>query len=105
MAADDCRAGCLVVTICTEKSWKHPTTGNRIGLNGLIAMLNEEAHRLTYKLGGTIRLMAKGLDLRPRLKTERAATAGSKKRKRQRPKPKAHAKKMPKARKGPAPLR
>jgi hypothetical protein len=85
MAAEDCRAGCLVVTIRSNKTWAHPDGGVRLDLMGLIAMLNEEATRLTAELGGSIRLMAKGLDLRPRLKTERAATAKSKKRKPQKP--------------------
>jgi hypothetical protein len=72
MAADDCRAGCLAVTIRSDKSWTHPDDRTRLDLNGLIAMLNEEANRLTAELGGSIRLVAKGLDLRPRLRTERA---------------------------------
>jgi hypothetical protein len=91
MAAEDCRAGCLVVTIRTNKTWTHPDHGARLDLSGLVAMLNEEASRLTAELGGSIRLMAKGLDLRPRLKTERAAAAKPRRRK---PAPKA--KKAPK---------
>jgi hypothetical protein len=83
MAAEDCRAGCLVVTIRSNKTWTHG--GVRLDLSGLIAMLNEEASRLTAELGGSIRLMARGLDLRPRLKTERAATAKLKKRKPRKP--------------------
>lgn len=86
MAADDCRAGCLVVTVRSGKTWTHPKNGKRLDLNGLIAMLNEEANRLAAKLGGSIRLMAKGLDLRPRLQTERATTG-----KQGKPKPKKSA--------------
>jgi hypothetical protein len=89
MAAEDCRAGCLVVTIRSNKTWTHPETRTRLDLGGLIAMLNEEASRLTAELGGSIRLMAKGLDLRPRLKTERAATAKRKKSKPRKSVPKA----------------
>lgn len=86
MAAEDCRAGCLIVTIRSDKTWTHPDRRRtRIDLNGLIVMLNEEASRLTTKLGGSIRLMAKGLDLRPRLKTERATTAKPKRRKPNKP--------------------
>lgn len=85
MAADDCRAGCLVVTIRSDKTWTHPENRTRLELNGLIAMLNEEASRLTAELGGSIRLMAKGLDLRPRLQTERATTRNPKKRKSKKP--------------------
>jgi hypothetical protein len=72
MAADECRAGCLLVTIAREREWKHPKTGKKIGFEQLIAVLNEEAERLSQELGG-VSLMAKGLDLRPRLKTEKQA--------------------------------
>ena len=69
MAADDCRAGCLLVTIARDREWEHPQTGKRIGLEELMALLNEEAGRLS--IGGTAKLMAKVLDLRPRLGTEK----------------------------------
>lgn len=69
MAADDCRAGCLLVTIAKDRKWRHPKTGKRIGFDGLISVLQEEAERLSKELGGTAKLMAKGLDLRPRLRT------------------------------------
>jgi hypothetical protein len=71
MAADECRAGCLVVTIARERRWKHPKTGKRIDFGTLIAVLNEEAERLSHELGGAAKLMVKGLDLRPRLGTEK----------------------------------
>lgn len=91
MAAEDCRAGCLVVTIRSNKTWTHPDSGKRLDLDGLIAMLNEDAGRLTAELGGSIRLIAKGLNLRPRLKTERAAIMKEKKSK---PRKSAKAKKV-----------
>jgi hypothetical protein len=73
MAAEDCRSGCLLVTIASHKTWRHPDTKKRLDFDGLIAMLNEEANRLSLEIGGAVRVMAKGLDLRPRLSTERAA--------------------------------
>jgi hypothetical protein len=75
MAAEDCRSGCLVITLASDKTWRHPSTNQSLDFVGLIAMLNEEAKRLSDELGGTVRLMVKGYDLRPRLKTERAAKA------------------------------
>ncbi len=72
MAADDCRAGCLLVTIATDRQWDHPQTGKRIGVEELMALLSDEAERLSKELGGTVNLMAKVLDLRPRLRTEAA---------------------------------
>lgn len=72
MAADDCRAGCLLVTIARDRQWEHPQTGKRIGVEELRALLSDEAERLSKELGGTVNLMAKVLDLRPRLRTEAA---------------------------------
>src|SRR5260370_31584769 len=71
MAADECRAGCLLVTIAKDRKWDHPQSGKRISFEELMAVLNEEAERLSNELGGTAKLMAKGLDLRPRLRTEK----------------------------------
>ena len=70
MAADDCRAGCLLVTIARERKWDHPKTGKKLDFEELMTVLNEEANRLSNELGGTAKLMAKGIDLRPRLGTE-----------------------------------
>ncbi|TDF58114.1 ATP-binding protein [Cupriavidus sp. L7L] len=71
MAADSCRAGCLVVTVATNRKWEHPETGDTLDVKGLEAMLNAEAARIVSNMGGQIRLAAKVLDLRPRLTTER----------------------------------
>jgi hypothetical protein len=79
MAAEDCRSGCLIVTIAADKPWMHPDTGKQLNFDGLIAMLNDDANQLSAELGGSVRLMAKGLDLRPRLKTERATAEAKKK--------------------------
>lgn len=75
MAADECRSGCLLVTLARDKKWQHPDTGEALDFNGLIAMLNNEAQRLVADLGGAVRLLVKGLDLRPRLLTEKAKRA------------------------------
>jgi hypothetical protein len=73
MASDECKAGCLYVSCASNRTWLHPDTGAELDLVGLIAMLDEEAERLATGLGGSVRIMAKGLDLRPRLQPERAA--------------------------------
>jgi hypothetical protein len=78
MAADECRAGCLLVTIARERKWDHPKTGKKIGFEQLMVVLNEEAERLSRELGGEAKLMAKGLNLRPRLKTEKQARSKGK---------------------------
>jgi hypothetical protein len=73
MAADECRAGCLLVTIAKQRSWDHPKTGKKLDFTELMAVLNDEAELVSKELGGTAKLMAKGLDLRPRLSTEKGA--------------------------------
>lgn len=75
MAADECSAGCLLITIAKSREWDHPQTGERISFETLIAVLNGEAERLSRELGGAAKLMVKGLDLRPRLTTEESARA------------------------------
>ena len=67
MAADDCRAGCLLITVARDREWEHPVTRQRIGLDELNQLLNDEAGAIARELSGAARLMAKVLDLRPRL--------------------------------------
>jgi hypothetical protein len=75
MAAEECRAGCLLITVGSDKTWTQPQKRQKLDFSGLIVYLNDEADRLSIKLGGTVRLMVKGLDLRPRLSTEKRAKA------------------------------
>ena len=76
MAAENSRAGCLLITIKSPRTWLHPETGVALDLAGLIDMLNEEANRIEQEMGGSLRLTARGLDLQPRLSTERAKSRG-----------------------------
>jgi hypothetical protein len=73
LAAEDCRSGCLLVTVASDREWNHPDTREKLDFSGLIEMLEKEAERLSLEMGGTVRIMAKGLDLRPRLPKERNA--------------------------------
>lgn len=75
MAADECRAGCLLVTIAKVREWEHPQTRKLIGFEELMSLLNDEAERISRELGGTAKLMARGLDLRPRLSSEKSTRA------------------------------
>ncbi|MCJ7997028.1 ATP-binding protein [Rhizobium cremeum] len=72
MAAENSRAGCLLVTVNSPRRWQHPDTGAALDLAGLVDMLNAEAVRLEEEMGGSLRLLVRGLDLQPRLLTERA---------------------------------
>jgi hypothetical protein len=65
MAAEECRAGCLLITLASDKKWTGPSNNGKLDFPALIANLNDEAHRLSVQMGGNIRLMVKGLDLRP----------------------------------------
>lgn len=76
MAAENSRAGCLLITVKSARTWLHPETGATLDLAGLIAMLNEEAARIEREMGGSLRLTARGLNLQPRLPTERAKSRG-----------------------------
>ncbi|MGO8180180.1 hypothetical protein [Rhizobium leguminosarum] len=72
MAAENSRAGCLLITVKSPRTWLHPDTGSALDLAGLIAVLNEEAVRIEQEMGGSLRLTVRGLDLQPRLLPEHA---------------------------------
>lgn len=71
MAAENCRAGCLLVTVAKKnRTWDHPETGEALNIDGLRKMLEKEARDIEVEKGGSLRLFAKVLDLRPRLSKE-----------------------------------
>jgi hypothetical protein len=71
MAASNARTGCLVVTVADpKKRWKHPDTGVLIDRHQLQQMLSEAAQLAQQRLGGDARVMARVLDLAPRLGKE-----------------------------------
>ncbi|TXI24953.1 MAG: ATP-binding protein [Roseateles sp.] len=77
MAHKDARTGCLLVTVKDPKRrWQHPDTGAKIDLVGLQQLLNEAAQVAQLQLGGDARVLARVLDLRPRLPTEATASKG-----------------------------
>ena len=71
MAASNARTGCLVVTVAdAKKRWQHPDTGVLIERHQLQQMLAEAAQLAQQRLGGDARVMARVLDLTPRLGKE-----------------------------------
>ncbi len=70
MAAENSRAGCLLITVNSPRTWKHPDTGAPLDLTALIAMLNEEARHIERDMGSSLRLIVRGLNLQPRLSPE-----------------------------------
>lgn len=75
LAPSNRRAGCLLITRSKRPGWQHPDTGKRIDFAGLIDMLREAAKDLQSRLPGEIQIDVFGLDLKPRLSTERGAVA------------------------------
>lgn len=71
MRAEECRAGFLVITLAKNRTWNHPDGNARLDFPTLIKFLNEEADKVTTEFRGTIRVGVKGIDLRPRLPTEK----------------------------------
>jgi len=78
LAPEHSRSGCLIISVASDRTWQHPDTRQALGLDELIDFLNGEARVLEAETGGSVRLMVKGLDLRPRLTTERRLIASDK---------------------------
>ncbi|GAB2528038.1 NACHT domain-containing protein [Simplicispira piscis] len=77
MAHRDARTGCLLVSVADPgKFWLHPETNQRIDRFGLQTLLQAKAEEAQRRLGGDARVLARVLDLVPRLFTEKQA-AGS----------------------------
>lgn len=74
MAADNCRAGTLLVTIAKTRNWEHPDTGKLIKLDKLHELLKAEANRVQASMAENIKLHIHILDLRLRLPIEKNAT-------------------------------
>ncbi|MEK8028790.1 hypothetical protein [Pseudaquabacterium rugosum] len=78
MAHRDARTGCLLVSVAKpDKYWQHPETKKRIDRFGLQELLQAKADEAQRRLGGEARVLARVLDLVPRLPTERQATGAS----------------------------
>lgn len=67
------RAGVLLVTRAKRTSWKHPDTDALLDFAALIAMLRKVSHAYREKYPEELHIDAAGLDLSPRLLTERDA--------------------------------
>lgn len=75
MAHREARTGCLIVTVSNPaRHWQHPDTGARIDRFQLQDLLQSRADAAQRLLGGQARVLARILDLVPRLSTEAKAT-------------------------------
>ncbi|NPT45570.1 hypothetical protein GNZ12_30465 [Paraburkholderia sp. 1N] len=71
MASKSARTGCLLVTVAKpNRHWLHPDTNTHIDRFELQALLDAAAQAAQEKLGGDARVLARVLDLTPRLMTE-----------------------------------
>lgn len=78
MAHREARIGCLLVSVADPgRSWQHPDTGERIDRFGLQTLLQAKADEAQRRLGGEARVLARVLDLVPRLSTEKQAAGAS----------------------------
>jgi hypothetical protein len=74
MAHKKARAGCLLVSVSEAgQTWRHPDSRATLDMAGLQTMLSEAAQAAQVRLGGEARVLARVLDLTPRLKTEAGA--------------------------------
>ena len=71
LAPENRRSGCLLVTLATDRKWKHPEKGTSIGPEELESLLRDEAARVEEMMGGEVKLLIHLLDLRPRLSIEK----------------------------------
>jgi hypothetical protein len=67
MAPEQRRAGCLMITVATNRNWEHPDTGKTLDIDSLRTMLKLEAARVMEQMGGKVKVEIRVLDLRPRL--------------------------------------
>lgn len=78
MAHRDARTGCLLVSVADpDRYWLHPDTGERIDRFGLQTLLQARAAAAQQRLGGEARVLARVLDLVPRLPKERQAAGAA----------------------------
>jgi hypothetical protein len=72
MAPEYRRSGCFLITLAKDRRWRHPTTNATLEFEELIKFLSEEAAEIVQSMGHQMSLTVRGLDLRPRLRTERS---------------------------------
>lgn len=71
MFSSDAKTGCLLVTVAdANKTWRHPDTGESLNWRQLQEILEAAAQLAQQRLGGDARVMARVLDLTPRLPKE-----------------------------------
>ena len=81
LAPETRRTGMLVISRAKRSRWKAPEGNGSLDFEALIEMLREEARAVHDAFPGELHIDVRGLDLKPRLTTERAAKANTRARK------------------------
>ena len=63
MRHDNCRAGCLLVTMNRKRTWKCPDDGSKLEFADVLSRLQHHAAELEARLNHEIRLAVVGIDL------------------------------------------
>lgn len=63
MRHDNCRAGCLLITMAKKRTWKHPNDRHTLSFSEVIEMLNERAIKIVADMNHLICLEVTGIDL------------------------------------------
>ncbi len=75
LAPEECRSGCFLITVATNRTWQHPETRKSLDLAALIEVLNEAAEKIISEMDGSLRVVVRGLDLRPRLVAKKSGAS------------------------------
>mgnify|MGYP003707202597 CR=1 FL=1 len=67
LAPEHRRAGCLLISITSNRHWRHPGNGHLMDITEVVALLNAQAKRLVDAVNGDVCLFVKTLDLRARV--------------------------------------
>lgn len=73
MAAENSKAGTLLVTLAKDRKWKHPDEKRFMKPEEMVTLLQQEAKTVQEMIGNGIYIAVHFLDLRPRLSIESAA--------------------------------
>jgi hypothetical protein len=63
MKHDNCRAGCLLITMAETREWQHPETGSRVSFRAVIEMLRARSQALMSELNFALKIDVVGVDL------------------------------------------
>jgi hypothetical protein len=63
MQHDNCRAGCLLVTMNKTRHWDCPDTGARLEFEAVLSRLRTQAAELEIRMNHEVRLAVVGIDL------------------------------------------